>query len=248
MDTAIVTTNENGVLTIQMNRPHKKNALTRQMYADMAAALQQAEQDESVRVVLLTGTADCFTSGNDLSDFVYLSQPGEPRPVEDFLQAISTAAKPLVAAVTGLAVGVGVTMLMHCDLVYSADTARFRLPFVNLAVVPEAGSSLLLAHLVGARKAAELLMLGEWFSAATARELNFVNEIYPADELLSRTHEQIGKLLNQPPEALRLTKMLLKRPHVATVQETMAAESQIFFERLQSAEAQAVFQRFLGGG
>lgn len=247
MTNDILTTTRDGVLTIQMNRPGKKNALTRAMYAAMAAALHQAEADDSVRVILITGTADAFTSGNDLLDFVNLPQPGEPRPVEDFLRAISTAAKPIVAAVNGLAVGVGVTMLMHCDLVYAAEDARFRLPFVNLAVVPEAGSSLLLNHLVGYRKAAELFLLGEWFSAPTARDLHFVNAIYPTADLLPETEKQVAKLLAQPPEALRLTKMLLRRPLHAAIQETIATEGQLFQERLQSAEAQAVFMRFLGG-
>lgn len=248
MTTDILTTPRDGVFTIQMNRPGKKNALTQAMYAEMAHALQTAATDDTIRVILLTGTADSFTSGNDLTDFANLTQAGGgPRPAQQFLETISTAAKPIVAAVNGLAVGIGTTMLMHCDLVYAADTARFRLPFVNLALVPEAASSLFLTHLIGYRKAAELLMLGEWFDAATAHELRFVNAIYPAADLLAETDKHIAKLLALPPEALRLTKQLLRRPFAAAIAETIAHESDIFQQRLQSAEAQAVFMKFLGG-
>lgn len=245
MTNEIIITQQDQLLTIQMNRASKKNALTRAMYAQMAAALQQAADDDSIRVVLFTGVDDVFTSGNDLMDFINLPAPGEPRPVEDFLHGIATFKKPMVAAVNGLAIGVGTTMLMHCDFVYAADSARFRLPFVNLGVVPEASSSLLLSHLVGARKAAELLMLGEWFDAQTAAELNFVNTVVPAADLLDHTHTQINKLLALPPEALQITKQLLKRPHAAATLETMQVEGQLFQERLQSAEAQAIFMKMM---
>lgn len=245
MSDHILTTLDNHLLTIQMNRPEKKNALTREMYAAMAAALHAAEADDDIRVVLFTGTGGCFTSGNDLMDFINLPAPDEPRPVEDFLRTISTYKKPLVAAVNGLAIGVGVTMLMHCDFVYAAENARFRLPFVNLGVVPEAGSSLLLSHLVGARKAAELLMLGDWFDASKAVDLNFVNTLVANEQLLTYTLAQIDKLLAMPPEALRLTKELLKRPLADALQETIDIELRYFADRLQSAEAQAVFMKMM---
>ena len=233
---------DNGVLTIQMNRPSKKNALTLAMYEGLTEGLRAAEADEGVRVVLLTGSGDSFTSGNDLMDFARLAQAGGgPRPAQQFLQVITAFSKPLVAAVNGLAVGIGTTMLMHCDFVYSAATARFRLPFVNLGLVPEAASSLFLSHLIGYRKAAELLMLGEWFDAPTARDLHFVNGIYPADELMAATAKHIDQLLALPPEALRLTKQLLRRPLASAIAETIDHEAEIFGERLQSAEARAAF-------
>lgn len=236
---------ENHLLTIQMNRPEKKNALTRAMYATMAAALQEATTDDNIRVVLFTGTGTSFTSGNDLLDFINLPGPDEPRPVEDFLRAISSFNKPIVAAVNGLAIGVGVTMLLHCDFVYAAETATFRLPFVNLGVVPEAGSSLLLSQLVGVRKATELFMLGEWFDAPTAETLNLINGVTTAEELLPYTHKQIDKLLQQPTEALQITKQLLKRPLATAIQETISHETELFKQRLLSAETQAIFMKMM---
>ncbi|HEV7522714.1 MAG TPA: enoyl-CoA hydratase-related protein, partial [Candidatus Angelobacter sp.] len=172
------------ILTLQLDRPEKKNALTRGMYLGMIEALRQAESDSSVRVVLITGTAGCFTAGNDLMDFA-TAKPGETSPAILYLQALAAAPKPVIAAVAGVAVGIGTTMLLHCDLVYAASDARFQLPFVNLGLCPEAGSSAILPALVGHRQAAELLYFGEPFTADTARNLGIVNAIVDSNDLLS---------------------------------------------------------------
>ena len=180
----IITENRDGILRIEINRPDKKNALTAAMYQAMADALKAAEADSKVRVVLIHGKSDLFTAGNDLQDFLDNRSRDENRPAFQFLRNISRAQKPIVAAVAGAAVGIGTTMLLHCDLVYAAPNARLQLPFVNLGLVPEAASSLLLPALVGYQRAAELLLLGEPFSAQTAKEIGLVTAVVPEDVLL----------------------------------------------------------------
>src|ERR1051326_3695120 len=181
----IVVSVENRVLTLRLDRPEKKNALTRGMYLGMIDALKQADADSNVRVVLITGTEACFTAGNDLVDFAN-AKPGETSPAILYLQTLAAAQKPVIAAVGGVAVGIGTTMLLHCDLVYAAASARFQLPFVNLGLCPEAGSSYLLPSLIGQRRAAELLFFGEPFGAEQARDFGIVNEIVGEGELLAR--------------------------------------------------------------
>lgn len=240
----VVTAAADGILDIRLNRPDKKNALTVAMYAALADALERADADASVRVVTLTGTADSFTSGNDIVDFMQQKPtPGET-PVLRFLRVISTAQKPLIAAVNGLAVGVGVTMLLHCDLVYAADSASFRLPFVDLGLVPEAASTLLLPRLVGHRRAAELLWFGEKFDAAAARDFGLVNEIYPAGMLGTAVRDRATLLASKPPSAVRLTKALLKSEKTG-VAERMAEEGACFARQLQSPEAREAFSAFM---
>src|SRR5712672_1319407 len=180
----IVVSVQDRILTLRLDRPEKKNALTRGMYLGMIEALKQAEADSNVRVVLITGTEACFTAGNDLVDFAN-AKPGETSPAILYLQTLAAAQKPVVAAVGGVAVGIGTTMLLHCDLVYAASDARFQLPFVNLGLCPEAGSSAILPALVGHRQAAELLYFGEPFTADTARNLGIVNAIVDSNDLLS---------------------------------------------------------------
>src|SRR6476659_4440328 len=180
----IVVSIEDRILTLRFDRPEKKNALTRGMYVGMIEALKQADTDPNVRVVLITGTEVCFTAGNDLVDFAN-AKPGETSPAILFLQTLIAAQKPVVAAVGGVAVGIGTTMLLHCDLVYAASDARFQLPFVNLGLCPEAGSSVMLPELMGHRRAAELLLFGEPFSAEVARELGIVNAVISGSEVLS---------------------------------------------------------------
>src|SRR5260221_1305936 len=224
------------VLTIRMNRPEKKNALTRQMYTSMTAALHQAEADAAVRTVLITGSADCFTAGNDLQDFANAS-PGEPAVALEYLKTLAATRKPVLAAVAGVAVGIGTTMLLHCDLVYAASTARFQLPFVNLGLCPEAGSSVLLPALMGQRRAADLLFFGAPFAAETARDLGIVNEVLPENELLPRAADRARLLADKPPSALRATKVLLKHAAAAPVADAMARETQQFAALLQGPEA-----------
>lgn len=234
-----------GILTVGLHRPEKKNALSLAMYAAMTAALRAGQADPAVRAVVLQGTADCFTSGNDIADFVSGPTPERLAPIFDFLGAISTYEKPIVAAVNGLAVGIGTTMLLHCDLVCAGESARFQLPFVNLGLVPEAASSLLLPRLAGSQRAAELLMLGEMFSATTAREIGLANRVTPDAECQTAGRELAAKLVAKPAAALRQTKSLLKKGSAALVREVIAEESKLFIEHLQSPEAAEAFTAFL---
>jgi enoyl-CoA hydratase/carnithine racemase len=232
------------IARIRLNRPDKKNALTAAMYQGLADAIAAAEADPQVRVILIHGQADCFCAGNDLKDFLDGPPHSEDAPVARFLKAIATAAKPLVAAVGGPAVGVGTTMLLHCDLVYAAPDARFQLPFVSLGLVPEAGSSLLLPLLAGYHRAAELLLLGRPFSADKALAAGFVTEVIPAADLLEHAREAAAALAALPPESVRLTKALMKQRHAAPVAERMAEESRLFRQRLGSADAREAMTAF----
>jgi enoyl-CoA hydratase/carnithine racemase len=239
----ILTAQADGVLTITFNRPDKKNALTSAMYATLANALEAADTDPAVRVILFTGNGGAFTSGNDLQDFLNNPPQGDNTPVFRFLRAISTASKPMIAAVSGVAVGVGTTMLLHCDLVYAGESAKLSLPFVNLALVPEAASSLLLPAMVGHHRAAELFMLGEAFTPATAKDYGIVNAIYPDDKLLAEATALAARLATKPPTAMRLTKQLLKRTK-GDVAGQMAQEGEHFRSQLKSAEAREAMTAF----
>ena len=242
--TEIVTEIRDRILRIQFNRADKKNALTRAMYAAMADAIGRADDDNGIRAVFLQGTTDCFTAGNDLKDFQAFRQDGDNKDVSNFLATISRAQKPIVAAVGGVAVGVGTTMLLHCDLVYAGEGAKFILPFVALGLCPEAASSLLLPLLVGQRRASELLLLGEPLSAAKAYEIGLVNAVYPDGEFIARAYAQAEKLAQQPPASVRITKALLKRPVLQSIAETMAEERNHFSERLNSGECDEAFSAF----
>jgi enoyl-CoA hydratase/carnithine racemase len=232
------------VLTVRMDRPEKKNALTRGMYLGLTEALHQAQPDPAVRVILISGAKDCFTAGNDLVDFAN-AQPGESSPAILFLQTLAAAQKPVLAAVAGVAVGIGTTMLLHCDLVYAASTARFQLPFVNLGLCPEAGSSLLLPALMGQRRAADLLFFGAPFAAETARDLGIVNEVLPENDLLPRAADRARQLAEKPPSALRATKVLLKHAAAAPVADAMARETRQFAALLQGPEAKEAMAAFI---
>lgn len=235
-----------GVAQITMNRPERRNALDRASYAGLIEAITAAEADESIRAVLLTGAGNCFTSGNDIKDFAAAAAAGEgPRVAIDFLNAISTARKPIVAAVEGFAVGIGTTMLLHCDLAFAGATASFRLPFVTLGLSPEGGSSYLLPLMAGGKRAAELLMLGEVFDAATAAEAGLLNTVVPEGTALEHGLARAKALAALPPESLALTKMLLKRGTAEAVAETIAIEAEHFGQRLRSTEAMAAFAAFL---
>lgn len=244
MTETILSHSEDRVLKITINRPDKKNALTLAMYEQMTALVEAAEKDAQVRVVMITGTGDAFSSGNDLADF--LAHPPTPgdSPAARFLHCISKAEKPLIAAVNGLAIGIGTTLLLHCDFVYAAASARFQLPFVNLALVPEAGCSLLLPQLAGHRKAAELLMLGEMFTSDVAREVGLINGICEAGALEQTALETARRLAAKPPEALRLTKALMK-DRTGDVTERINKELGHFAHRLESPEAHEAMQAFM---
>lgn len=236
---------DEGIFTLCINRPDKKNALNLAMYKRLAEGLKEADGDDAVRVIMIRGTADCFTSGNDLADFLGAPPTGPESPVMLFLAAISTARKPIVAAVNGLAVGVGVTMLLHCDLVYVGRGATFQMPFVNLGLCPEAGSTLLLPRLVGHQRAAELLLLGEVFNADKAHTLGIVTEICPDGEVVATARSRALQLATQPAAAVRLAKDLLKRDYAPQLRETIAEEGRQFIKRLKSPEAAEALQAFM---
>ena len=240
----IRTATRDRIATIELDRADKKNAITADMYQAMAEALKAAEADREVRVVLIHGKADCFTAGNDLKDFLDRPPAGENSPVFQFLHGISTAAKPLVAAVGGAAVGIGTTLLLHCDFVYATSNARFQLPFVPLGLVPEAGSSLLLPMLAGYQRAAELLMLGKPFTAEKALAAGIVTEVVPEAELLAKAFETATTLAALPPASLRQTKALMKAPRAAGLVEAMTKEGAQFRAQLSSAEAKEAMQAF----
>lgn len=235
----------NGILKLGLNRPERKNAITAEMYSGLAEALAGAEADPRVRVILIHGTPGVFTAGNDIQDFLSNPPTGESSPVFRFLQTISHAAKPIVAAVDGVAVGIGTTLLLHCDLVYASPESKFQLPFVNLGLVPEAASSLLLPQLAGYQRAAELLLLGEMFSAQTAKEMGLVNALISANELMNHAVGVAAKLAEKPAKALRLTKQLMKQNRLPAIAQSMKAEGELFIQQLASLEAKEAFTAFM---
>lgn len=234
-----------GIRTLRINRPEKKNALNLDMYKTLAEGLREADDDARVRVILIGGCQDSFTSGNDLADFIAAPPTDADSPVMQFLSAISAARKPIVAEVAGVAVGIGVTMLLHCDLVYAASSATFQLPFVNLGLCPEGGSSLLLPRIMGHQRAAELLLLGEMFSAEKACSVGIVTAVVPDEELSALARNRALQLAAQPPAAMRLSKSLLKRDYAASLQETIIAEVTQFKTCLKSPEAAEALQAFM---
>ncbi|SUI93682.1 enoyl-CoA hydratase-related protein [Shewanella morhuae] len=235
---------DQGVRIISFNRPDKRNAFDLNMYKQLTEYLIEGEADNDIRAFMLYGKNNCFTSGNDIADFLKNSDLGPNHPAVRFLFCLLELKKPLVAAVSGAAVGIGTTVLLHCDLVYADSTAKFQLPFVNLALVPEAGASLLLPELVGYQKAAELLLLGESFNAQTAHRLNMINEIVADEELFSYAYRRQKKLANQPPQALQITRQLM-RPHKTAYNTKCIKNLEQFSARLKSDEAKSRFQAFL---
>jgi len=230
---------------VELARLDKKNALTGEMYGQLADAIGGADADPQVRVVLLHGAPDCFCAGNDVGDFLKRPPLAEGSPSQRFFEVMQAARKPIVAAVGGPAVGIGTTMLLHCDLVYAATSARFQLPFVPLGIVPEFGSTYLLPLLAGYQRAAELLLLGQPFTAEKAKEVGIVSDVFPMEELLPRTTKIAEALAALPPESIRLTKSLMKKRHAAVTRETIAEEIKMFGERLGSAEAKEAMSAFL---
>jgi enoyl-CoA hydratase/carnithine racemase len=245
MSNLVRTSTAERITSVELHRPEKKNALTAEMYTAMFEALAQAEADPGVRVILLHGQPGCFTAGNDLADFLAAGHVAiADSSAARFLEAIRTARKPIVAAVGGVAVGIGTTMLLHCELVYATPSARFQLPFVPLGLAPEGGSSLLLPMLAGHQRAAELLLLGRPFGAEAAVAAGLVNEVVPEDRLLAHAREAALAVAALPPESVRITKELLKRPYARALEERMAEELRIFGERLGSPEAKAALGAF----
>jgi enoyl-CoA hydratase/carnithine racemase len=233
-----------GVMRLVLNRPERRNALSIEMYEVLTAALREASADPAVRVVTLSGAGGHFTSGNDLSDFMANPPTADGGPVFEFLSTLVVFEKPLVAGVQGAAVGIGTTLLLHCDFVYAAPTSRFRLPFVNLGLVPEAGSSLILPLLCGHVRAAELLMLGGDFDAATADRLGLLNGVVPVEGLSAAVDSVASRLCDQPLASIIATKRLMKAPQREALKAAMTAEGATFVERLSSPEAIEAFTAF----
>ncbi len=241
----IVTAQSGGVLEVALNRPQKKNALTADMYTMLAKALRGAEADDAVRVVLFHGNGGTFCAGNDLGDFAAKPPTEEDAPVFSFLDAASRATKPYVAAVNGSAVGIGTTLLLHCELVYAAEDARFALPFTRLGIVPEFASSYLLPLIAGYQRAAELLLLAEPFDARAAHAAGFVTRVVPAAAVIDTAREAAQKLAALPPKSIQRTKALMRKPHAQAVQAQMKAESEYFRPMLREPAARAALEAFL---
>jgi enoyl-CoA hydratase/carnithine racemase len=235
---------DGAVQTVVIDRAQRKNALTLAMYDDLTASLQQAAESEEVRVVLITGAGGVFTAGNDLLDFQNNPPSDENSPVFRFLVTLFEFAKPIIAAVDGPAVGIGTTMLLHCDLVYASDRATFSMPFTKLGLVPEAASSLLLPRIMGHQRAAELLMFGDTFDVDHALSVGIINRKVAAEKLLPFALEQAAELASRPPTALMQTKALMRSDIGPRIDETAKAEAKLFVERLRSAEAQKAFMDF----
>ncbi len=232
------------ILHLHFNREERKNALNHSMYDALAAAIERADNDHEVRVILLYGNDDCFSSGNDIADFAgdTLNEHQEV-PAVRFLKSLYKATKPVIAAVAGPAVGVGTTMLLHCDMVFAQDNASFKLPFTQLGLVPEAASSLLLPRLAGHQKAAELLMLGESFDAETSVEIGLVNEI-SKESVVAHAKAVARQLAKLPPSSVQATKKLLREPIRAAMQQAHEREQVLFGQALaspESAEAMTAF-------
>lgn len=234
-------TEADGILELRLDRLDKKNALTGAMYGALTQALRDAERSDDIHVVLIGANGPDFTAGNDIGDF---TAPDGAKPALEFIETIAAFGKPLVAAVNGLAVGVGTTMLLHCDLVYATPSARFVTPFAKLGIVPEAGSSLLLPARIGHARAAAMLLLGEPLDAETALHSGLVTALVPADMLLAHARAKAAALVAMPPTALAVTRRLMRGDGKALAAQ-MAAEKTAFEASLQGAEAKEAFAAFI---
>ncbi|NCV41879.1 MAG: enoyl-CoA hydratase [Actinobacteria bacterium] len=239
----ILATQSGSILTLSFNRPAKMNALTRAMYADLAKGLNDAAGDFGIRAVILTSEGDHFTAGNDIVDFMDNPPTSDSSEVAQFLAALLNFPKPLIAAVKGNAVGVGTTMLLHCDVVVASPSANFSMPFASLGLVPEAGSSFLFPALVGYQRAAKIFFTGESFEADAALEMGLIAEV-DSDALAGAT-KIAQHIAEQPPQAIINTKALLKARNHESVSAVMKAEFEIFALALQSDEAMEAFMKFM---
>lgn len=241
----IVASTQSGILILRINRPEKKNALTNAMYTALAEALAEAGENPDIRVVLFAGCPDIFCSGNDLQDFLSAEGSLNDLPVGRFIRELGGFGKPVVAAVNGAAIGIGTTLLLHCDLVYAGEGARFQLPFTNLGLCPEFASSYVLPRLLGHVRAAELLMLGEVLTADKALALGLINEVLPPAEVEARALAQAQRLARQAPEALRITKRLMRQSYGEGVTQAIAVEMDHFSALLKGPEMKEAVQAFL---
>lgn len=241
---SISTTFSDGIATIEIARPEKKNALTAAMYQSMADALEAAQADPGARAVLLIGQPNIFTAGNDLEDFLRRPPQDAEAPVFKFMRALTACELPVVAGVTGAAIGIGTTLLLHCDLVYLAENARLQMPFVNLGLVPEFASSLILPRLLGHAKASEKLLLGDPITPTEALQSGLATAVLPADEVIAHARKAAARFCSLPQGAVRLSKKLLRAPFADQIAETIERERVVFAERLHSPEAKQAFAAF----
>lgn len=241
----ILTESSGGILQVTLNRPEKKNAMTSAMYLALAESLNNSGKEKSILVVLIVAAGDSFCAGNDMEDFLKNPPREGSSPQLQLFDALLTLDKPVVAAVKGWAVGIGTTLLTHSDFVYAAESAKFKLPFVDLALVPEFGSSWSLPARSGYARASELLMLGETFDAKHAAEIGLVTKVVPDEQLLAVATRTAEKLAAKPPGALQATKRLLKRASRESIEQAMKVESEEFARRVQSAEAREAFTAFI---
>ncbi|MNM88103.1 2,3-dehydroadipyl-CoA hydratase [compost metagenome] len=238
MSEHILVEREQGLLTLRLNRLDKKNALTAAMYAALADALEAAEKDAGVRVVMIAGSADCFTAGNDIVDFLEQPPTGPDSPVFRFMRALMDFSKPVVAAVAGPAVGIGTTLLLHCDLVCVSRDAKLKMPFVNLALCPEFGSSYLLPRLLGHARAAQLLLRGDGFTGEQAGVWGIAGEVLgDGAATLERARQVAQELLSLAPSALAVSKRLMKAPYIDELRRVVREEGEVFVGRLSTPEA-----------
>jgi enoyl-CoA hydratase/carnithine racemase len=246
MSEHVLVEREEGLLTLRLNRLDKKNALTRAMYSHMAEVLEHADSDPSVRAVLICGGEECFTSGNDIADFLQEPPTGMDSPVFFFMRALFEMKKPVVAAVAGSAVGIGTTLLLHCDLVYVSQDAKLKMPFVALGLCPEYGSSFILPQMVGHAKAAELLLLGESFTGAQAAEWGIANQaLETGAATLAKAKEMAKRFQHLPPKAVEVSKELMRGPCREKLRQVIADEGALFNERLRSPEAIEALSAFM---
>jgi enoyl-CoA hydratase/carnithine racemase len=232
----VVSQLQDRILTLSLNRPERKNALSLAMYSALAALISAADSDAQIRVIVLTGTDEFFTSGNDLMDFMNEPHIHDNHPVVRFINALRHCSKPVVAIVRGHAIGIGTTLLLHCDLAYVAEDARMQLPFVNLGLCPEYASSYLVPRVLGQQQAAELFLLGEIFSGAEAANLGLVTKALPSNTLTEYAFAKIQRLAQQPPAAVRRTKALLRAATQSSIDQSLQAEYAGFAEGLASEE------------
>ncbi|NVZ70342.1 enoyl-CoA hydratase-related protein [Pseudomonas costantinii] len=246
MTDAILQLRERGLLILQLNRLDKKNALTRAMYTQLAEALEQADADPEIRVVLIQGSCECFTAGNDIGDFLAQPPSDLDSPPFHFMKSLINCRKPVVAGVAGAAVGIGTTLLLHCDLVYISRDARLRMPFVNLGLCPEFGSSLILPRLLGHAKAAELLLLGEGFTGEQAAAWGIATEALGSGEAaLAKAREMAERFETLAPGAVQVTKQLMKSVDREQLRQVIEEEGALFTQRLKSPEAIAALSAFI---
>ena len=241
----IITERTDGILRVELNRPAQKNAMTASMYTTLADTFGASAKDEAVRVVLLQGAGDAFCAGNDIGDFLKNPPGTGESPQSALMSALIGFEKPIVAAVQGAAIGGGATMLTHCDFVYAGESATFKLPFIDLALVPEFGSSYSIPARIGHLRATELFLLGQPFGAVRAAELGLVTRVVPDKQLFATAMEIAKKLAAKPAGALRASKRLLKQGFIDQVKAAAKVEGREFSERLRSSEAKEAFTAFL---